>query len=150
MKSELETIFESSPEDAPRSRLEPYRDLILRWRRQGRTYRRIRTLLSDQCSVQTSTTMLFKFVKARSRPRKIEREPETPPVLLRVSGQTADDQPGTSTHKPRRTLAEREALLEAARASNFKPLITVERETRPIFDFDETKPLSNRPHSKEK
>ena len=47
MNSELQRIFDSVPEDEPRSHLEPYRELILRWRRQGRSYRRIRQLLID-------------------------------------------------------------------------------------------------------
>lgn len=70
MKPEFEMVYESTPEDAPRSRLEPYQELILRWRRQGRTYRRIQKLLVEKFAVQTSTTTLFKFVKSRSKPRK--------------------------------------------------------------------------------
>ncbi len=74
MKPELQRVYEDIPADPPRSRLEPYRELILRWRRQRRTYRRIRTLLADQFSISVSTTTLFKFVKGRSRPRKAEPE----------------------------------------------------------------------------
>jgi hypothetical protein len=37
----LQEIYDRVPPDEPRSRLEPYKDLILKWRRQGRTYRRI-------------------------------------------------------------------------------------------------------------
>lgn len=150
MKPELQSIFESSPEDAPRSRLEPYRELILRWRRQGRTFRWICCTLNQKCGVKVAYGPLYRFIQSRSRDRKIERELEMPPVPLRVSGCSKSDQPNKFAHKPRRTLAEREALLEAARSSNFKPVITVERDTRPIFDFDETKALSNQPQTKEK
>jgi hypothetical protein len=32
VNAELERIFNSAPKEEPRSRLEPYRELILRWR----------------------------------------------------------------------------------------------------------------------
>ncbi len=79
---ELQRIFDSVPEEEPRSRLEPYRELILRWRRQGRSYRRIRQLLAEQCSVGVTTSMLHKFVKSRSRPRKAEPEFQSEPVTI--------------------------------------------------------------------
>ena len=35
MKPELQLIFDTTPEDEPKSKLDPYRELILRWRRTG-------------------------------------------------------------------------------------------------------------------
>jgi hypothetical protein len=76
MNQKLQQIYDSVPEDQPRSRLEPYRELILRWRRQGRTYRRIQELLKDKCDLQISYLALYEFVQSRSRPRKAQPEPE--------------------------------------------------------------------------
>src|SRR6266567_3052027 len=76
MKEELQRIFDSVPEDKPRSRLEPYQELILRWRRQGRTYRRICDLLAEKCDIKVADMTLHEFVQKRSRPRKAQPEPE--------------------------------------------------------------------------
>ena len=82
MNPELFETLDNLPADEPRSRLEPFREVILRWRRQGRSYRRIQTLLADHCSLQVSTSMLFKFVESRSRPRKRASEIEYQPAAL--------------------------------------------------------------------
>ena len=82
MKDELQQIFDSVPEDAPRSRLEPYRELILRWRRQGRTYRRICRLLNDRCKVKVAYGPLYRFVQRRSRPRYLHPEAELQPATI--------------------------------------------------------------------
>ncbi len=58
------------PLDESCSRLEPYRELILRWRRQGRGYTRIRKLLAEKCSVTISRQVLTRFIKRRAKPRK--------------------------------------------------------------------------------
>ena len=46
-------IYESIPADEPRSRLELYRELILHWRRQGRSYRRIRRCWKNARNIQS-------------------------------------------------------------------------------------------------
>ena len=60
------------PLDESRSRLEPYKDLILRWRRQGRGYTRIRELLAEKCSVTVSRQVLTRFIQKRAKPRKAQ------------------------------------------------------------------------------
>ncbi len=137
MSAELQRIFESIPKDTPRSRLEPYRELILRWRRQGRTYRRIKTLLADRCSIQVSTTMLFKFVKSRSRPRKAE--PEAKPQLIaldptppdRIAPQQAVQQ---AIKLSPEEVARQRALIQALRN---KPVVVPEVRKRFVYDPDE-------------
>ncbi len=137
MNAELQRIFESIPEDTPRSRLDPYRELILRWRRQGRTYRRIKTLLADQCSIQVSTTMLFKFVKSRSRPRKAEPDTEPQLILLepaspdQVAKEQADQQ---SIRLSSEEVARQRALIQALRD---KPVVVPEVRKRFVYDPDE-------------
>jgi hypothetical protein len=78
--------------------LEPYQELILRWRRQGRTYRRIRELLAEKCDIKVADMTLHEFVQKRSRPRKAQPEPEIeqPTVPLRdpKRSQTANLSPG--------------------------------------------------------
>jgi hypothetical protein len=82
---ELQQVLDHLPAKRPRSILDPFRPFILRWRRDGRTYRDIQQILAVECKVQVTYQMLFKFVKLRSRPRKpqpdIEFEPATQPVV---------------------------------------------------------------------
>jgi hypothetical protein len=133
------------PVVAPLSRLEPHREFILRLRRDGRSYRQIRTILAERCSLQISRNALFEFVKRRSRPRKhpvnhaaLEHEPAYPQA---VSQQPT---PQDSWPKIRRTPEEVAEMRARARAANHKP--TVKPEPPPIFIYDPTKPLTNRPN----
>ena len=77
MNAELQRIFDNASEDEPRSRLEPFRDLILAWRDQGRSLRRIRELLAEHCGISVAGSTLCQFLKKRtlSRPLKPRRIP---------------------------------------------------------------------------
>src|SRR5580700_1474836 len=73
IKPDFDRINESVVDIAPRSRLEPYRDVILRWRwkRPPVSYRRIlRALAAEGVTVTVRT--LYEFVQRRSRPRAEE------------------------------------------------------------------------------
>lgn len=86
MNERHQQILESVPPDEPRSRLAPYRELILRMRRQGRTYHRIRQTLADKCGVRVAYATLYDYIKRCSRPRKPKRdiEPEVATTGLPV------------------------------------------------------------------
>ena len=83
MNPEVKQLFVDAPEDEPRSRLEPYREQILLWRRRGRTYKRIRQTLREECRIAVAHATLFDFVQRRSRSRKdmAEAEPITTPAV---------------------------------------------------------------------
>jgi len=136
----FEEIFNSIPPDEPRSRLEPYRELILRWRRQGRTYRRIRELLVEQFSLEVTTPTLFRFVKRRARPR--DEEPAAPPPPAPVTPAPAD------LSRPRRSPEERERLRALASVENHVPVYPIVVDPRPRFEYDPNRPLSNKPPAK--
>jgi hypothetical protein len=61
----LQAIYDRIPADEPRSRLEPYKELILRWRRQGRTYRRIQQLLADELQITIGYGPLYRFIQRK-------------------------------------------------------------------------------------
>jgi hypothetical protein len=67
MNQELQKLYERVLVDTSRSRLEPYCELVLAWRKQGRTYRRIVTLLDQECAVKIGCSALHEFVRRRSR-----------------------------------------------------------------------------------
>jgi hypothetical protein len=131
---EIEEILQSIPPDEPRSRLEPYRELILRWRRQGRTYRRIRELLVEKFSINVTTPTLFRFVKRRARPRA--EEPAAPEIQEPVSQVLTSPQPATPGK--RLTPEERAAQVEYIRSLN-QPTLQ-EKPEKPRWNFDVDKP----------
>lgn len=140
MNPELQQIFDSTPEDEARSKLEPYRELILRWRRQGRTYRRICLLLNEKCNVTITGGALYRYVKRRSRPRKsAEQKLESVPSNSPVPAVTATEQP-VAQHK-RLTPGEKAVQVELIRSLRKKPVVVPEP-SQPLFDYDPDKPLT--------
>ena len=126
---DLQRVLDSVPEkNDPRSKLDAFKPYILRWRRQGKTYRRIAEILTKECKVSVSHKGVHKFVKRAARPRKpIEPEIEIEPATVQPvnSSSTAVS---TVERKPRMTPEERAAL----RASFDKPLFPTE-EQKPLF-----------------
>lgn len=57
-------ILDSLPEKPPRSRLEPYRELILEMRRRGRPLREIVHVLGEKCGIHVVPSTVHDFVKA--------------------------------------------------------------------------------------
>jgi hypothetical protein len=139
MKDELQQVFDSVPEDAPRSQLEPYRELILRWRRQGRSYRRICKLLTDKCGLKVGKTSLHEFVQRRSRPRKLHPEAEPQPATITPTPPDQADIRPRNRRSPDELAAQREAI----RAAYNKPVVPTE-EPEEVFVYDPDKPPINR------
>jgi hypothetical protein len=124
---ELQQVLDNLPAVAPRSRLDPLRPFILRWRRDGRSYRDIRAILKNQCGVTVCVETIHKFVKSRSKPRKPQPEPEIEQPTERVSlGVTPTGI--TARRTPDKIEADRAAL----RAAYDKPLFPTE-EKKPLF-----------------
>jgi hypothetical protein len=141
---ELQQVLENLPEDAPRSRLDPFRPFILRWRREGRSYRKIQQILADECKVRVHNETLRRFVKRRSRPRKPQPEPEAEQLPVAPA---APIQPGSIPDQPPRTFtklspeeaARRRDLLQSLRKKHAlepKPAVLEE------FKYDPDKPLT--------
>jgi hypothetical protein len=66
MNAELERVYDETPQPAPLSRLEPYKELILRWRRDGHSFPAICKLLGKQ-GVQITKEPLRQYVRRRIR-----------------------------------------------------------------------------------
>lgn len=124
LSPEHQKIFDSVPPELPKSRLEPYRSLILLWRRQGRPLRKIKELLAEKFGVQVSIVMVGKFIKSRSR-GKAAAPPEP----------TAYEKP---IFTPKERAAVRDAILSTQQQTG------PEREAKKLFVFDPDKPLVNR------
>lgn len=141
MTDGVQQIIIDLPEDEPRSRLEPYRESILRWRRQGRSYRRIRQVLACECKVKVAYETLRRFVQRRSRPRKAQPEAEPRSTAIAPA---LPDQLVAPRIFTRRSPEEIAAFRDAARSSNHKPAFQRE-ETKPLFTYDPDRPLTNKP-----
>jgi hypothetical protein len=141
MDPKLLEILNDLTEPVPRSKLEPYREFILRLRRQGRSFESIREILSTRCSLKVSHGNLVEFVQRRARPRTAiaAANPEQPP-LDPVYRQPVERE---EHPRPRWTQEEIEAMRAKARASAHKP--TTEPKPPPLFHYDPTRPLTNRP-----
>ena len=142
---ELQRVLDNLPADEPRSRLEPFRAFILKWRREGRSYRRIRLILAEQCGVKVATDTLHKFVQRRSRPRRAQPESVSEPTVA-----IAPYQPVTQRSPGRRSPEEITAMRQAASAANHKPVFQPEEKTKPLFVYDPGRPLTNKPIREEK
>jgi hypothetical protein len=92
--AELLQLLENLPPDEPRSKLEPFRAIILRWRRQSRSYRRIQEILLEQCQLVVAYETLRRFVQRRERPRAAQPEDEpirpTAPPLVPAAAASVD------------------------------------------------------------
>jgi len=143
---ELQQVLDAVPEQSdPRSKLEPFRPYILRWRRQGKTYRKIAEILTKECKVSVSHIAVRKFVKRAARPRKAQPDIEIEPATVQLVT-SSSEAVAPVARKPRMSIEERRAQADAMRA-NFKPLFAKEQ-NKPLFDYDPDKPLTLR--SKEK
>jgi hypothetical protein len=143
---ELQRALDNLPADEPRSRLEPFRGFILKWRREGRSYRRIQAILRDECKVTVTYETLRQFVKRRVRPRKAHPEMlgVTAPIAMPVG-------PAVTQRSPsRRSPEEIAAMRQAASAANHKPVFQPAGESKPLFVFDPGRPLTNKPIREEK
>ena len=92
MKDQLQEILDSLDEKTPRSRLAPYRKLIIELRRRKYAYREIRRILREKCQVQVSISTLHDFVRAQAR-KKTQRPISTTAVSERPEPKKADRTP---------------------------------------------------------
>lgn len=67
MDSKFQAILNTLPPKQPRSRLEPYRELILEMRKRGRSYREITDVLKQSCRLTVGTSTVNDFVLACSK-----------------------------------------------------------------------------------
>ena len=84
MDDKFRDILDSLSAKPPRSRLEPYTELIGELRRRGRTYREIRHILAEKCATQVSVSTLHGFLRVRARVKKKPAERQ-PTALAKIS-----------------------------------------------------------------
>lgn len=136
MTPEEDRLYKSIEPEAPvesLSRLEPHRDVILRWRRDGRSYRRIqRTLAGNGITIAIAT--LHKFVARRSRARKAGSDvPQLPQNAVEHKPMGRQEENMQAHSSPERADDPRAAQREHMRKLKQQPVI---QNGKPkIFDY---------------
>lgn len=126
---ELQRDLDDIPALEPRSILEPFRAVILRWRRDGRSYRNIQQILGDKCKVRVHHETLRRFLKRRAKPRKLE--PEEPQSAAPVTQSQLPAQPvPLNKHRP------------SLQSFRNKPALAPKPTVLEEFHYDEDKPLT--------
>ena len=124
MDENIEAILSSLPDKKPRSRLEPYFELIQELRRRGRTYREIAGILASKCNLRVAVSTLHEYMRIRSESRRARnpRRPDTPVGTGEASLRQSPD-----------ALGQRIAALKAKKYEN---------DTKGnAYEFDADKPL---------
>lgn len=121
---ELRNVLDNLPADEPRSRLDPFRTFILRWRREGRSYRSIQRILAVECQVKVTYETLRRFVQRRTKPRKKAEVEIEQPVTAQLSlSQTVVRPPGDASRDPYAEARERMRQHKAEPVQPKKPKI---------------------------
>jgi len=63
---DIQAILDRLPPKPPRSKLEPYAELIQELRKRGRSYREIASILTACCGVSAGTHTVYNFVRMRT------------------------------------------------------------------------------------
>jgi hypothetical protein len=131
MDTKFREILDGLPDKPPRSRLEPYRELIRELRRRSRTYRDIAHILAEKCQIQVTASGVHDFVRRKLR---ANRKP-----AMRITSSRTEKMPasGRSNAAPKLFSGdevERKIAALKARKPGVKP--PAEK-----FQFDPSEPL---------
>lgn len=126
---QIADILDSLPPKTPRSRLEPYRELIREMRRRGRTYREIAQVLGERCGVQIAASSVHEFVRRRARAKPVPSMEAATPVLPTAPVPQKQVEPASTDEMRQRIQAIKERPAPAA------------REAKPVFRYNENEPL---------
>ena len=128
MDDALRQLIDAEPETTPRSKLEPYYDVIRELRRKRRTYQQISHFLAEHAhlSVAPSTIHAFVAVRAKRRSRVAYELPDRTTTCATVQGDDPAAKPSSS---------------HAIEALRQKPKPEV---AKPDFVYDPNKPLTVR------
>jgi hypothetical protein len=123
MRDDLKAIFDSLPPKPPRSRLEPYAELIREMREHGWTYREIANVLAEKCDLRVAASTVYHFVRvyrrAKGRRKSTARVSARPTSINRATATTlkvADTADGGHTEGPN-DLRKRIAALKGRQAA---------------------------------
>ena len=141
MDAKFEAILNSLPTKEPRSRLEPYSELITEMRKRGHSYREITQVLKKACGLKVGTSTVNDFVLTRSR---LKAKPSVSPLRTietrknkRVlTGTSRNTKAQESARKPQKEL---ERIAKTIKELKDRPLKT--RAKKVLFEYNPDQPL---------
>ncbi len=89
MDARFQEILDSLPPKRPRSRLEPYAELIEELRQRGTTYRKIAAILTERCQLQTSASTVHDFLHVRTPTKTAAKRGRTAGSRMRDAARRA-------------------------------------------------------------
>ena len=142
MDEVLQAILDSLPPKPPRSKLEPYVELIQELRRRGRSYREIAGILANRCGVNAGTHTVYNFVRVRAPAQKKAKS-------ARAGAERSSQTPAAIPVETAPAANQDEEVWQRIQALKQRTPQRNDAEKK-VFVFDETKPLQLIPDSKEK
>lgn len=137
MDEKFEAILNSLPAKEPRSRLEPFSELITEMRKRGHSYREITQVLKKACGLKVGTSTVNDFVLARSRSRaKLPRTIETKKNKRALTGTYKDTKAQESNRRPQKEL---EGIAKTIKELKDRPLKTHAKKL--LFEYNPDEPL---------
>jgi len=137
----FEAILKNLPSKEPRSRLEPYRELITEMRKRGRTYREIAHVLKKACGLTVGASTVNDFVLARAKSRAKPYPPTSRTTATKknmggLTGTYKDTEVRASTVRPQKGL---EGIARTIKDLKERPLKTSAK--KPLFEYNPDEPL---------
>jgi hypothetical protein len=139
--SKFDAILNNLPAKQPRSRLEPYSELITEMRKRGRTYREIANVLKKACGLEVGASTVNDFVLARSkskakRSRSSSRTIATKKNTEGLTSTYKDTEARRGTARPRKAL---KGIARAIKELQDRPVKTSTKKV--LFEYNPDEPL---------
>lgn len=124
MDDETRAALDEIAQKAPRSKLEPYQDVIRQLRRKGHTYEEVAQFFAEKLNLKVAPSTIYAFVRVRAR-RHHRLRVELPPE--------------NSSRTPRPAISGNDEDVRR-RIEELKRRRPPEPE-KPLFDYNENEPL---------
>ena len=151
MDPKFEAILNALPANEPRSRLEPYRELILEMRKRKRSYREIARVLKQSCGLRVGTSTINDFVLAKSQSTSKRRC--TVAKEISVTNKHSEEPRRTYRRKKdmQGPISSPKALEDTARnIKEVKNIAPSSNNTKPLFEYNPDEPLRLQRNQKSK
>jgi len=145
MDSRFEAILNSLPNKKPRSRLEPYCELILEMRKRGQSYRAIAQILRKSCGLKFGSSTVNDFVLAHSKSQQITtgknkyRSPVATSSYNALQGVISHSKDTTESKGAARSPKVLEGIARTLKELKDRPLKTHTKKV--LFEYNPDEPL---------
>ncbi|HMD71042.1 MAG TPA: hypothetical protein VKF41_06835 [Bryobacteraceae bacterium] len=141
MDKHLSEILNAIPPKPPRSKLEPYYDLIRELRRRSKTYREIAKVLEEHVGLRVDHSTICDFVRLRVRWAKAPRRVDELPPWIAANRMTPPQSEVESSLSPGKSTASGGTSDAYARIAALKRRKRTSKPADPGFQYEEGAPL---------